>query len=100
MMETREEVMVVARGATRMSEAPELGITFSVKDKSGRQKIEQQECVLVFRKLLSRWNSPTRPVSRAQTAFACWAEQLGCTTLVFLGKSRLPLWALGGLACP
>lgn len=46
MMETREEVMVVARGATRMSEAPELGITFSVKDKSGRQKIEQQNVCL------------------------------------------------------
>lgn len=56
--------MVVAPGATRMSEVPELRIMFVVKDErlvvsaSGRQSMKQQEYVFVFRKLLSGWNSP------------------------------------------
>lgn len=54
--------------------------------------------VCVLRKLLSRWICPNPPVSRAQAASACWAEQLGCATPAFLGKSGLPHWALGGLA--
>lgn len=66
---------------------------FLVKDKrlvfsaSGRQKMEQLEYVFVLRKLLSRWNSPTGPVSRTRPASACWAERLGCTTPSFLARA-------------
>lgn len=76
MMETRKETMVVAMGATRMSEVPELGINIfterqKVSSAVGRQRIKQRESVFVFRKLLSGWNSLAHPVSRAQAAPAC-----------------------------
>lgn len=48
-METRREVLVVATGATRMNEVPELRIMFLAKDgrlvvsARGRQNMKQQE---------------------------------------------------------
>lgn len=103
MMETRREVLVVATGATRMSEVPELRIMSLAKDRRlvvsarGRQNMKQQEYVFVFRKLLSGWNSPSLlllPPARmlggaaaASRASLSWQEQTAA-----LGT--------GGLACP
>lgn len=62
--------------------------------------MEQLEYVFVLRKLLSRWNSPTGPVSRTQPASACRAEWLGAplrlswpepTVTLGTGGPRLPI---------
>lgn len=55
--------------------------------------------VCVLRKSPSRWNCPTHPVSGAQAASACWAEQLGCPTLAFLARAAATLGA-GGPCLP
>lgn len=50
-----------------------------------------------IRKLLSKWNPLTCPVSPAQTALCMLGKTAGLLTPVFPGKRRLPHWAHGAL---
>lgn len=53
-------------------------------------------CIFI-RKLLSKWNPRTCPVSRAQTASACWAKQLGSPLQSFLTREDCHIGHMGAL---
>lgn len=97
--------MVVASAATRMGEVPELGIVFSERQKVSIECQWKAEngtagiCVYL-RKLPSRWDSPARAVSRAQTASACWAEQQGVHRPSLSWQEHTAILGTGGPCLP
>lgn len=99
-METREAVLV-ATGATRISEVPEPGMTFPVKDKrlvvsaSGRQNTEQQEYVCL-RKVAEQMQSSDSSCLQSADCLCVLGRAAVVHHCIFPGKSRLPLRARWG----
>lgn len=106
-METREEAVVVATGATGISEVPEPGITFPVKDKrlvvsaSGRRKMKQQE-YMCLQKVAEQMQFSDPSCLQSAGGLCVLGRAATAHRSLCLATSRPSLWAwVGvGLACP